>query len=249
MIFNNPTLVTITAPTCSGKSFLLNEMVARGVFTRIVSTTTRTKRPGETEGVDYYFIDEATSRQMEVDDRFFELVTFNGTRYGVTYREMQDKMASALPPVIVLEPQGLEIYRKKCFARGWDLFQIYVHVTEDVRLQRLIARTNDRMRSSLEGLKTRNRSATLAGLALDDVQHALTVQDLAQHLNEHHTRLLSITGDERHWQNRFSWDAIVPGDDLEKAVEMIKHGIEWRNRRVAEPQSHGGRVLVGRTAT
>ena len=223
--FTRPTLVTLTAPTCSGKSFLLDKLTSRGIFNRIVSTTTRPARPGETEGVDYYFIDVEQSRQIEAEGRFFELIEFNGTRYGVTDAEMQIKMSDGVAPIVILEPQGLEIYRQKCAERGWDIFQVYVNTTEEVKLDRLRARTNAAMTRALRD-KTIDKDAATNALA------------------EHARRYKSITGDERRWISLFNWDAIVPGDDVEKAISMIEQGIKWRNRRLAEPKAFDGRVVA-----
>ena len=55
MKFNKPTLITLTAPTASGKSYLLERLTRMGL-PRVVGTTTRAPRQGEVEGVDYYFI-------------------------------------------------------------------------------------------------------------------------------------------------------------------------------------------------
>lgn len=234
--FDKPTLITLTAPTCSGKSYLLNELTARGDFSRIVSTTTRPKRPGEVEGVDYYFIDTAKSLQMEAAGDFFELISFNGTRYGVTHSEMQAKMTSGIPPIVVLEPQGLEIYTEKCHAAGWGIFKVYVHTTESVRLQRLLQRT---LNAAWGVVDTLSPSPGKYTQAFFDMASEEAKKTLVAAVNEHQRRLLSITGDERRWSNQFNWDAIVPGDDVEKAASMIEQGIKWRNRREAPPVAVG----------
>ena len=64
MNFNHPTLITLTAPTCSGKSYLLDALT-KDWCSRIVSTTTRPPRPGECEGIDYHFISEEESRRIQ----------------------------------------------------------------------------------------------------------------------------------------------------------------------------------------
>lgn len=203
--FKKPTLVTITAPTCSGKSHILNALTRFGLCTRIVSTTTRPARSGEEHGVDYYFITDEQSRRMEASGEFFELIEFNGVRYGVTTEEMRARMGTITPPVVILEPQGLEIYEKKCREHGWDTFKIFVNVPEEVKLERLLKRTTDALRQ--------------AGMS-EEAAEAL--------LKEHQRRLLSITGPERMWHMRARWDAIVPGDNLEQALDMIQRGAEWR---------------------
>jgi guanylate kinase len=204
---------------------------------RIVSTTTRPMRTGEREGVDYYFISEQQSRNMEQDGQFFELIEFNGTRYGVTNDEMNGKMTSEQPPVIVLEPQGLGIYRKECHDRGWATFQIYVHVPEALRTERLITRTVRDINSAIDGINTNSASrhaATFNELAIEQLKERIT-----PFIRAHTSRMQSIAGDERRWMNMFSWDAIVPGDDLEQAILMVEQGVKWVNRKNAPPVGVG----------
>lgn len=236
MKFDRPTLVTLTAPTCSGKSYLLNEVTSRGLFSRIVSTTTRARRPGEVIGLDYDYISMEQSKQMEADGEFFELIEFNGVRYGVTHDQMNRAMSDTRAPIVILEPQGLEIYQQKCNERGWGVFKIYVHTTESVRLKRLLQRTIDTACGAVDTLNPApgKYAQTFFDVGSDEAKKVIT-----NAVNEHHRRVLSITGDERHWSNRFSWDAIVPGDDLEKAIKMIEQGIVWRNRKEGVPQAVG----------
>jgi len=208
--FNKPTLITITAPTCSGKNFLMEALQTELNFNRIVSTTTREKRDGEIEGVDYYFISELESVLKERDAQFAELVTFRGTRYGVTHTEMNGKMSGPNPPMVILEPNGVEIYEKMCIANGWDIFKIYIHTVESVRLERLLNRT------------------------IKDFMAAATVDAGNKVLKTHIDRTLSIVGDERRWSQSNSWNAIIPGDNIKVALAMVEYGIAWRNKRNTE---------------
>jgi guanylate kinase len=239
--FNRPTLITLTAPTCSGKSWLLNEITSRGHLSRIVSTTTRAQRDGEINGFDYDFITEARSREIELEGNFFELIEFNGTRYGVTHDQMRRAMDCDKPPAIVLEPQGLEIYRQKCWEMGWDVFQVYVNTVEDERVRRLNARTTNDITVAVGKLAGSNTD--LFAYAFAAVNTEKLTAALPKIVDAHTSRLLSITGDERRWQGKFSWDAIVPGDDVEQAIEMISQGIAWRNRKTAPPVAIGAVTL------
>lgn len=205
--FNRPTLVTLTGPTCSGKTYLRERAESRFGWNRIVSTTTRPMREGEVEGVDYYFISDEQSRDLEAGGQLAELVEFRGVRYGVTLKEMERKFATApFVATVILEPNGLVQYRKLCQEEGIDVFSIYVHVTEDELLNRLRWRAmgDEKLRSP----------ENIAGIrkAYDD-------------------RRASIKGEERRWLNTNIWDAIVPGNDVFKALDMIEQGIKWRNRR------------------
>lgn len=228
--FSRPTLITLTAPTCSGKSYLLDKLAYNGTVSRIVSTTTRAKRDGETNGVDYDFISMEQSLELERSGRFFELIEFNGTRYGVTNEQMESALADERPPAVVLEPKGLAIYEQKCREHGWDIFKIYVHTVESLRIQRLYERTVNHLNKVVDsaGLPSMSRLSE----AFDANASAELKKQVASIVSEHDRRLLSITGVERAWSNTGSWDAIVPGDDVGKAISMIKQGIKWRNERV-----------------
>lgn len=206
MIFNKPTLITITAPTCSGKTYLIDHLEKMGM-NRIVGFTTRAKRAGEIDGVSYHFISKAEAAQLEKDGKLAESAEFRGNRYGVTHQEMEGKIDGEFPPVIILEPQGLKSYEKYCVEKGWDIFKVFVAVQDSVKLDRLNRRTTEDL------------------LAVDDEDSIRSI------VNSHSSRLLSITGDERLWQAQNTWDAIVPGDNLDKAIQIIADGIAWRNRK------------------
>lgn len=216
MTFDRPTLVTITAPTASGKNFLRDRIEADFGWKRIVSTTTRAPRAGEVNGEDYHFISNEESRQLENLGEFAELIEFRGVRYGVTNAEMSRKMSASVPPMVILEPQGLLVYKKLCVKNGWDIFSIYVSVVESERIRRLNART----------------VADLAVIPMGADEVAKRVTSVVQ---THTDRLLSITGDERLWSHVNTWDAILPGDDIQKALAMLKQGVIWRNHKNKPP--------------
>jgi len=236
MQFDKPTLITLTAPTCSGKSFLLEYLtdqvtpyrrtVVKGLCERIVSTTTRKSREGEEEGKDYYFISEEESIRMEQDGLFAELITFRGTRYGVTKVEMAKKMASDRPPIVILEPQGLKIYEKLCQENGWGIYKVFVSTSEPVRIQRLNHRT------SLDMQDVIRRRHEFQG---DELFEAIK-----KVISTHTNRMESIMGEERRWQGMSVWDAIITGEDRMKAIADLKQGIAWRNQRTKNPTPFNG---------
>lgn len=211
LTFDRPTLVTITAPTCSGKNFLRDMMELHFEWDRLVSTTTRAPRAGEVEGSDYYFISREQSLAMEARGEFEELIEFRGTRYGVTKDEMRRKMNSKVPATVILEPQGLEVYRKLCIEQEWDMFSIFIYATEKLRIERLMQRT------------------------VKDIENGIA-PDAA--VKSHTDRVLSIVGDERSWSQIRFWDALVPGDDVEKALDMIARGVTWKNRKNETPKPY-----------
>lgn len=216
-LFTRPTLVTLTAPTCAGKNFLLEALVNTG-FERIVSTTDRAARAGEIEGVHYNFISTEQSKLLEVNNMFAELVTYNGTRYGVTHAEMNRKMSGSKPPMVILEPTGLSIYRQYCAARGWDVFSIYVQTPEHIRLERLAERTS-----------TDILSYVLLGMIDSHYYPDQAKADITKTIKINNKRMQAIIEQERSWITTNKWNVLADGRDLDTAIEQIQQGIKAFN--------------------
>lgn len=100
-------ILTLTGPSCSGKTTLLNELVENHDFKSIVSHTTRPKRPGEIYGKDYYFIPQDVFDLMKSNGKFIESISFNGYSYGVGLEEIEEAHASGKIAVLIVEPNGL----------------------------------------------------------------------------------------------------------------------------------------------
>lgn len=204
--FNKPTLITITAPTCSGKNHLVNILEARFGFSKIISATTRAPRPAEKADVDYQFLTRSKFEHLLSCNQFVEVNEFNNELYGVQKNEFKTKVNSSNYPVIILDPNGIEEFRFVCQNNNLDIFTIYVSTVESLRIERLVRRT------IAEVAQTKNVEVAVAS---------------------HMKRYASMIGADRRWSNTNVWDAIVPGDNIEEAIKMINLGIVWRNHRNA----------------
>lgn len=209
LYFTRPTLVTLTAPTCGGKNYLLEALIEKYGFNRIVSTTDRAPRAGEIHGLHYDFISTAASMDTEAAGDFAELVTYNGVRYGVTNQEMAAKMSSDRPPIVILEPSGLNMYRKYCATAGWGLFSIFISTPEPVRIARLASRT----------------AADVLSVIASAPAHTGAHAAVEKVLRQNNARLAAIVDLERAWSQTNSWDAVVDGEDLQKALHCVELGI------------------------
>ncbi|MFN0154211.1 MAG: guanylate kinase [Gaiella sp.] len=99
----SPPVFVVTGPSGAGKGTLIHALVQRLPRLEVaVSATTRAQRPGETDGVDYHFLDEETFRARIAAGAFLEHVEYvSGKRYG-TLRAEIDRL-SARGKVCVLE--------------------------------------------------------------------------------------------------------------------------------------------------
>src|SRR5689334_7244646 len=78
-------LLVVSSPSGAGKTTLCRRLINE--FPEIVfsvSYTTRPKRRGEEEGVDYCFVDDATFNQMVEKGEFAEWAEVHQHRYGTT---------------------------------------------------------------------------------------------------------------------------------------------------------------------
>lgn len=117
--------IIIVGPGGSGKDYLRKKLVDRG-FEYGVSFTSRPRREGEQEGVDYYYRDD---KFFEINSEIFlEIQEFNGWKYGISTLEFMNKN------IFILSPAGLKslshVLRK-------DSFVIYLNPPEEIRVERL----------------------------------------------------------------------------------------------------------------
>jgi guanylate kinase len=71
-----------------------------------VSATTRPPRPGEREGIDYYFLSpEAFESHVAAGD-FVEHASYSGNHYGTLRSELQRRLGDGVPVVLEIEVQG-----------------------------------------------------------------------------------------------------------------------------------------------
>ena len=79
-----PLLILISAPSGGGKTTLCHQLLAaRPDMTRAITCTTRAPRPGERDGVDYYFFEPAEFQRRQQAGEFIEHATVFGWSYGI----------------------------------------------------------------------------------------------------------------------------------------------------------------------
>ncbi len=83
-------LVILTGPTAAGKTEIRERMVKKYKRLKsLVTTTSRPKRPSETDGVDYYFIDPQHFLARVEGGEFLEYAEYGGNLYGTTKQELE----------------------------------------------------------------------------------------------------------------------------------------------------------------
>jgi guanylate kinase len=109
---SNPMLVVISAPSGTGKTTLCVEtLAARPNMTRAITCTTREPRPGEKDGVDYYFLDAATFLKRVQAGNFLEHATVYGNSYGTLKSEVLGKLRAGKDVLLNVDVQGAAAIR------------------------------------------------------------------------------------------------------------------------------------------
>ena len=106
-------LFIISGASGVGKSTVLKKvMAARKDLFFSVSATTRTSRPGEEEGVSYYFVTKEKFEQMIAQDAFLEYDAHNNNWYGTPTFEVEEKLQWG-HVILDIEPVGAFNVQKK----------------------------------------------------------------------------------------------------------------------------------------
>ena len=102
-------LFIVMAPSGAGKTSLVKALVESEGSRNLcvsVSHTTREIRPGETDGVNYHFVDKETFITMLRQGEFIESAEVYGHHYGTSQRWVQDRLDSGMNVILEIDWQG-----------------------------------------------------------------------------------------------------------------------------------------------
>lgn len=106
-------LYVFSAPSGAGKNALLAEVRQRmSSIASTVSATTRAPRPGERDGVDYYFLDADTFRRRVAAGDFAEWAEVHGNLYGTLRSELDRCLATGSDVILELDVQGMRSLKR-----------------------------------------------------------------------------------------------------------------------------------------
>lgn len=105
-------LYTVSAPSGAGKTSLVKALIDTTDNVKVsVSHTTRPKRPGEIDGVNYNFVDRATFDQMIAQDAFLEHAQVFDNLYGTSIEWVKNTLGQGIDVILEIDWQGAQQVR------------------------------------------------------------------------------------------------------------------------------------------
>ncbi len=102
-------LYVISAPSGTGKTTLVKTLVdSLPDITVSISHTTRPKRPAETDGINYYFVDKNEFLRMIEHDDFLEHANVFNNLYGTSRSWVEDTLKRGIDVILEIDWQGAE---------------------------------------------------------------------------------------------------------------------------------------------
>ena len=104
---NRGNLIVISGPSGAGKSTVVNRaMASRSDICFSTSVTTRQPRPGEVDGVDYFFIDQNRFDEMVRRNELLEHAVYVSNSYGTPAEYVEKQLEKGMNVILDIEIQG-----------------------------------------------------------------------------------------------------------------------------------------------
>ena len=110
--FRKGILFVVSAPSGAGKTTLLTALRHKPDFVYAVSCTTRTPRPGEVDGEDYFFLGEADFKTRLAAGEYLEHAEVHGRYYGTLKQTVLANLDKGIDVLIDIDTQGAEKIRQ-----------------------------------------------------------------------------------------------------------------------------------------
>ena len=99
-------LIVISGPAGSGKGTVNAQLLQTGDFAFSVSATTRAPRPGEVDGVNYYYITHEEFEKRIASGDMLEYTSYVGNYYGTPRKEAEAVLANGKNLILEIEVDG-----------------------------------------------------------------------------------------------------------------------------------------------
>ncbi len=153
-------LIVLSGPSGSGKGTIVKKLLAMREDTVLsISMTTRAPRPGEVDGVHYYFTTREEFEKMQELGAFLESAEYNGNYYGTPESTVRNWLAEGKNVILEIEVQGAE----KVMDFRSDLVSIFITIPSMEELhRRLVGRGTEDEQTIANRMAVAKRELTRA---------------------------------------------------------------------------------------
>ncbi len=171
-------LYVLSGPSGSGKTTLAKHLVNTvNSVDFAISYTTRKKRDGEEDGVDYKFVDENTFQQMINEEKFAEWAEVHGNLYGTPIKEIDKILDKGIDILLDIDVQGSSQIKEK--------YNNSVHVfLVPPDLNTLRERLSNRNTENSSDLEKRLKRAVNEISRIRDYDYIIVSDDIEKSLNK-----------------------------------------------------------------
>ena len=124
-------MLVMIGASASGKTEIAKRLIEKYGFKKMITYTTRDKRPGEIDGVDYHFLTTEQFKERLAQNFFLETVIYNHHYYGTAFKDTDSNK------VLIVDPQGANVLYEKM--NGQNLY-CYIESSENLRIKRMESR-------------------------------------------------------------------------------------------------------------
>ena len=154
LIHRRGLMLVLSSPSGAGKSTISRELLTRDDnLSMSVSLTTRPMRPGEQEGVHYYFVDHAEFEARVQRKELLEHANVFGNRYGTPRGPVEEAMRAGRDVLFDIDWQGTQ---QLSDSAGTDLVRVFILPPSAAELER---RLTNRAQDSAEVIAHRMSKA------------------------------------------------------------------------------------------
>ena len=110
----NKKLYVISGSSGVGKGTVIKEFLTKNPeFMLSISCTTRSPRPNEIDGENYFFLSKEDFQNCIDNDKFLEWAEFSGNRYGTNKKRVEEVLNSGKNVLLEIEVQGAKQVKQK----------------------------------------------------------------------------------------------------------------------------------------
>lgn len=128
-------MIILSGASASGKTVTALDLEKRYGLKKAVTTTTREKRVGETDGIEYFFVTKEEFEKRLKENKFVEYTLYNNNYYGCGIDQIADDK------IVVLDPNGLHSFLK---LGNKNIVSFLLVANKKLREERMLQRGDER---------------------------------------------------------------------------------------------------------